>query len=102
MLETQVDRAVRFGYSEYHSKTQARKKFAKRKRLNQLGCDMSGENVDDVACLLVELGRLAALDEGVQGRIVGNRTEGEWRTRGFALYRKGSLDKMLAHSLNEL
>jgi hypothetical protein len=63
-----------------NSKTAARKKVreaqAKAKEARQ---ERKRHNVDDAASFLVELGRLAAVDEWEQGRVVEIRAEGERR-----------------------
>ncbi|WP_179300677.1 hypothetical protein [Mycobacterium intracellulare] len=52
-----------------NSKTQARKKVREAQaRVNEARLQRERENVDDVASFLVQLGRLAAVDEWEQGR----------------------------------
>lgn len=62
------------------SKTEARKKVREAQaRANEARLQRERENVDDAASFLVELGRLAAVDEWEQGRVVEIRAEGERR-----------------------
>ena len=64
------------------SKTEARKKVREAQaRANEARLQRERENVDDAASFLVELGRLAAVDEWEQGRVVEIRAEGERRRR---------------------
>ena len=63
-----------------NSKTEARKRVREaRAKANEARLERERENVDDAASFLVELGRLAAVDEWEQGRIVEIRAEGERR-----------------------
>src|ERR1700752_1956305 len=63
-----------------NSKTEARKKVREAQaRVNEARLQRERENVDDAASFLVELGRLAAVGEGEQGRVVEIRAEGERR-----------------------
>jgi hypothetical protein len=63
-----------------NSKTEARKKVREAQaRANEARLQCERENVDDAASFLVELGRLAAVDEWEQGRVVAIRAEGERR-----------------------
>jgi hypothetical protein len=63
-----------------NSKTEARKRVREaRAKANEARLHRERENVDDAASFLVELGRLAAVDEWEQGRIVEIRAEGERR-----------------------
>lgn len=48
-------------------------------KANEARLERERQNVDDAASFLVELGRLAAVDEWEQGRIVEIRAEGERR-----------------------
>jgi hypothetical protein len=63
-----------------NSKTEARKKVREAQaKANEARQERERHNVDDAASFLVELGRLAAVDEWEQGRIVEIRAEGERR-----------------------
>jgi hypothetical protein len=63
-----------------NSKSAARKMVREAQaRANEARLERERHNVDDAASFLVELGRLAAVDEWEQGRIVEIRAEGERR-----------------------
>jgi hypothetical protein len=63
-----------------NSKHAARKKVREAQaRANEARQERERLNVDDAASLLIELGRLAAVDEWEQGRVVEIRAEGERR-----------------------
>ena len=63
-----------------NSKTEARKKVREAQaKANEARLKRERQNVDDAASFLVELGRLAAVDEWEQGRVVEIRAEGERR-----------------------
>ena len=63
-----------------NSKTEARKKVREAQaKANEARLERERHNVDDAASFLVELGRLAAVDEWEQGRVVEIRAEGERR-----------------------
>jgi len=63
-----------------NSKAAARKRVREvQARANEARLQRERHNVDDTASFLVELGRLAAVDEWEQGRIVEIRAEGERR-----------------------
>jgi hypothetical protein len=63
-----------------NSKSAARKKVRKAQlKANEARLERERHNVDDAASFLVELGRLAAVDEWEQGRILEIRAEGERR-----------------------
>jgi hypothetical protein len=63
-----------------NSKSAARKKVREAQmKANEAHLERERHNVDDAASFLVELGRLAAVDEWEQGRIVEIRAEGERR-----------------------
>jgi hypothetical protein len=63
-----------------NSKSAARKKVRQAQaRANEARLERERHNVDDAASFLVKLGRLAAVDEWEQGRIVEIRAEGERR-----------------------
>jgi hypothetical protein len=63
-----------------NSKPQARKKVREAQmKANEARLERERHNVDDAASFLVELGRLAAVDEWEQGRIQEIRAEGERR-----------------------
>ena len=63
-----------------NSKNAARKKVREAQaRANESRQERERHNVDDAASFLVELGRLAAVDEWEQGRVIEIRAEGERR-----------------------
>jgi hypothetical protein len=63
-----------------NSKTQARKRVREAQiKANKARIERERQNVDDAASFLVELGRLAAVDEWQQNRILEVRAEGERR-----------------------
>jgi hypothetical protein len=63
-----------------NSKSAARKKVREAQaRANEVRLERERQNVDDAASFLVELGRLAAVDEWEQGRVLEIRAEGERR-----------------------
>jgi hypothetical protein len=63
-----------------NSKTEARKRVREAQaRANEARLQRERLNVDDAAALLVELGRLAAVDEWEQGRVAEIHAEGERR-----------------------
>ena len=63
-----------------NSKTEARKKVREAQaRVIEARLGRERQNVDDAASFLVELGRLAAVDEWEQGRVLEIRAEGERR-----------------------
>src|SRR5271155_1054159 len=63
-----------------NSKTEARKKVREAQaKANEARQERERHNVDDAASFLVELGRLAAVDEWEQGRVAEIRAEGERR-----------------------
>jgi hypothetical protein len=63
-----------------NSKSAARKKVREAQmKANEARLERERHNVDDAASFLVELGRLAAVDEWEQGRIAEIRAEGERR-----------------------
>ncbi len=63
-----------------NSKSAARKKVREAQaRANEARQELERLNVDDAASFLVELGRLAAVDEWEQGRVTELRAEGERR-----------------------
>ena len=62
------------------SKTEARKKVREAQaRANEARLECERQNVDDAASFLVELGRLAAVDEWEQGRVAEIHAEGQRR-----------------------
>ena len=63
-----------------NSKTEARKKVREAQaKANEARQERELHNVDDAASFLVELGRLAAVDEWERGRVIEIRAEGERR-----------------------
>lgn len=66
--------------SNINSKTEARKKVREAQaKANEARQERERHNIDDAASFLVELGRLAAVDEWEQGRVAEIRAEGERR-----------------------
>jgi predicted HTH domain antitoxin len=66
--------------ANFNSKNAARKKVREAQaRANEARLERERLNVDDAASFLVELGRLAAVDEWEQGRVAEIRAEGERR-----------------------
>jgi hypothetical protein len=63
-----------------NSKSEARKRVREaQNKANEARLERERQNVDDAALFLVELGRLAGVDEWEQNRIVEIRAEGERR-----------------------
>ena len=63
-----------------NSKTEARKEVREAQaKANEARQERERQNVDDAAVFLVELGRLAAVDEWEQGRVAEIRAEAERR-----------------------
>jgi hypothetical protein len=63
-----------------NSKTEARKRVREAQaRANEARLESERQNVDDAASFLVELGRLAAVDEWEQRRVLEVRAEAERR-----------------------
>ena len=63
-----------------NSKSEARKRVREaQNRANEARLERESQNVDDAASFLVELGRLAAVDEWEHNRILEIRAEGERR-----------------------
>jgi hypothetical protein len=63
-----------------NSKAAARKRVREAQaKANETRLERERHNVDDAASFLVELGRLAAVDEWEQGRVLEIRAEGERR-----------------------
>ena len=62
------------------SKTEARKRVREAQaKANEARLERERQNVDDAASFMVALGRLAAVDEWEQGRVLEIRAEGERR-----------------------
>jgi hypothetical protein len=79
-----------------NSKTEARKKVREAQaRANEARLQRERENVDDAASFLVELGRLAAVDQWEQGRVVEIRAEGERRRHEHRQAGAASVSRML-------
>jgi hypothetical protein len=67
-----------------NSKSAARKKVREAQaRANEVRLERERQNVDDAASLLVELGRLAAVDGWERGRIEEIRAEGKRRRHQY-------------------
>jgi hypothetical protein len=79
------------------SKSAARKRVREAQmKANEARLDREAHNVDDAASFLVELGRLAAVDEWEQGRIVEIRAEGERRRHEHRLAGAAAVSRMRA------
>jgi hypothetical protein len=79
-----------------NSKTEARKRVREAQaKVNETRLQRERENVDDAASFLVELGRLAAVDEWEQGRVVEIRAEGERRRHEHRRVGSGAVTRML-------
>lgn len=96
MVERRVDRVVWFGYVEYQLETEARKKVREAQaRANEAWQERQRLNVDDAASFLVELGRLAAVDEWERGRMGEIRAEGERRRHEHRQEGAAALSRMV-------
>ena len=79
-----------------NSKTEARKKVREAQaKANEARLERERQNVDDAASFLVELGRLAAVDEWEQGRVVEIRAEGERRRHEHRQEGAAAVSRML-------
>ena len=79
-----------------NSKTEARKKVREAQaKANEARQERERHNVDDAASFLVELGRLAAVDEWEQGRVVEIRAEGERRRHEHRQEGAAAVSRML-------
>jgi hypothetical protein len=79
-----------------NSKTEARKKVREAQaKANEARLQRERHNVDDAASFLVELGRLAAVDEWEQGRVVEIRAEGERRRHEHRQAGAAAVSRML-------
>src|ERR1700733_10340168 len=79
-----------------NSKNAARKKVREAQaKANEARQERERHNVDDAASFLVELGRLAAVDEWEQGRVVEIRAEGERRRHEHRLEGAAAVSRML-------
>ncbi len=79
-----------------NSKTEARKKVREAQaRANEARLQRERQNVDDAASFLVELGRLAAVDEWEQGRVAEIRAEGERRRHEHRQAGAAAVSRML-------
>jgi hypothetical protein len=79
-----------------NSKTEARKKVREAQaKANEARQERERHNVDDAASFLVELGRLAAVDEWEQGRVVEIRAEGERRRHEHRQQGAAAVSRML-------
>ena len=80
-----------------NSKTEARKKVREAQaKANEARLERERQNVDDAASFLVELGRLAAVDEWEQGRVVEIRAEGERRRHEHRRVGAAAISRMQA------
>jgi hypothetical protein len=78
------------------SKTEARKKVRQAQaRANEARAQRERETVDDAASFLVELGRLAAVDEWEQGRVEAVRAEGQRRRHEHRRAGAAAVSRML-------
>jgi len=79
-----------------NSKTEARKKVREAQaRANEARLQRERQNVDDAASFLVELGRLATVDEWEQGRVAEIHAEGERRRHEHCQAGAASVSRML-------
>ena len=79
-----------------NSKTEARKKVREAQaKANEARQERERHNVDDAASFLVELGRLAAVDEWEQGRVAEIRAEGERRRHEHRQEGAAAVSRML-------
>jgi hypothetical protein len=79
-----------------NSKAEARKKVREAQaRANEARQERERHNVDDAASFLVELGRLAAVDEWEQGRVAEIRAEGERRRHEHRQEAAAAVSRML-------
>jgi hypothetical protein len=79
-----------------NSKNEARKKVREAQaRANEARQEREWLNVDDAASFLVELGRLAAVDEWEQGRVAEIRAEGELRRHEHRQEGAAAVSRML-------
>ena len=79
-----------------NSKTEARKRVREAQaKANETRLQRERENLDDAASFLVELGRLAAVDEWEQGRVVEIRAEGALRRHEHRRVGAGVVTRML-------
>ena len=79
-----------------NSKNQARKKVREAQaKANQARLERERLNVDDAASFLVELGRLAAVDEWEQGRVEAILAEGKRRRHEHRLEGAGAVSRMV-------
>ena len=79
-----------------NSKNAARKKVREAQaRANEARQERERHNVDDAASFLVELGRLAAVDEWEQGRVAEIRAEGERRRHEHRQEGAAAVSRML-------
>jgi hypothetical protein len=79
-----------------NSKNAARKKVREAQaRANEARQERERQNVDDAAVFLVELGRLAAVDEWEQGRVAEIRAEGERRRHEHRQEGAAAVSRML-------
>ncbi|GAB5005602.1 hypothetical protein MAHJHV63_27320 [Mycobacterium avium subsp. hominissuis] len=82
--------------SNINSKTEARKKVREAQaRANEAWQERQRLNVDDAASFLVELGRLAAVDEWERGRMGEIRAEGERRRHEHRQEGAAALSRMV-------
>jgi hypothetical protein len=78
------------------SKTEARKKVRESQaRATEARLQRERQNVDDAASFLVELGRLAAVDDWEQGRVLEIRAEGERRRHEHRKAGASAVSRML-------
>ena len=79
-----------------NSKSAARKRVREAQaRAIEDRLERERQNVDDAASFLVELGRLAAVDEWEQGRLIEIRAEGERRRHEHRQVGAGAVARML-------
>lgn len=96
MVATRVDRVVWFGSGEYQLENRSAERVREAQaKANETRLQRERENVDDAASFLVELGRLAAVDEWEQSRVVEIRAEGERRRHEHRRMGAGAVTRML-------
>jgi vacuolar-type H+-ATPase subunit H len=79
-----------------NSKAEARKKVREAQaKANEARQERERHNVDDAAVFLVELGRLAAVDEWEQGRFAEIRAEGDRRRHEHRQEGAAAVSRML-------
>jgi hypothetical protein len=79
-----------------NSKTEARRRVREvQAKANEARLERERQNVDDAASFLVELGRLAAVENWEQGRVVEIRAEGDRRRHDHRQIGAAAVKRML-------